>query len=104
MARKGRGNRGKRLPIGDRHWTKSRRDEVRGSANGCAKLNEAAAIEILESEEKGVRLAERFGVAPATISSIRLGRTWKHVSQGDQQAHRRPLGNTEEDCANHGAR
>jgi hypothetical protein len=79
MAGKGRSNRGKRLPIGDRHWAKRAPDRLRGSANGHSKLTEAQVIEIRASPEKGVRLAERYGVAQSTISALRKGKGWPHL-------------------------
>lgn len=81
MAVKGRGNKGKHLPIGDRHWSKSRANELRGSANGNSKLVESQVLEILSSSEKNVRLAERFGVTDALISAIRKRKVWLSVNQ-----------------------
>jgi len=89
MARKGRSNAGKKQPIGDRHWSKVRRDEVRGSANGNSKLTEADVLLILKSPERNVRLAEKFGVTDALISAIRKGRVWPHVTKAYLQAHPR---------------
>ena len=34
----------------------------------------------LKRGERGTRLAERFGVSPVTISAIKVGRIWGHVS------------------------
>lgn len=85
--KKGRGNKGKKLPLGDRHWTKNRREEVRGSNNATAKLDENKVLEILNSPLKNVRMAEKYLVSEAVICSVRKGRTWKHVTQAWLQAH-----------------
>lgn len=103
MVRKGRGNRGKLLPIGDRHWTRARPDEIRGSANGRSKLSDDQVLEIYYSPEKGVRLAERFGVTATVISQIRHGKTWRHLTQGDQRARQRPPSSTAKDSSDPGA-
>jgi hypothetical protein len=52
-----------------------------GAAHHKTKLTEDHARAILNSTEKGVVLAERYGVAPAVISSIRHGVTWKHLTK-----------------------
>jgi hypothetical protein len=54
----------------------------RGSAHPMAKLNEADARYIYQSDEMGSSLAEKFGVNKSKISDIRRGRTWKHVTGG----------------------
>lgn len=89
MARKGRSNKGKSLPIGDRHWSKSRKEEIRGSANGNSKLTEADVLAILQSHERNVRLAERYGVTDALISALRKGKVWPHVTQAYLRDHPR---------------
>lgn len=87
MALKMRSNKGKRLPIGDRHWSKSR--PLRGSSNGHSKLTEKQVLEILESPMRNIRLAEKYGVTDALISAIRKGKVWPHVTQAYLQAHPR---------------
>ena len=79
MAAKGRSNAGKRLPIGRRHWSVQHPERVRGSANGSAKLTEAQVLEIRASSEKGVTLAERYGVSQSHISAVRKGKGWPHL-------------------------
>lgn len=86
MARKGRSNAGKRFPRGDSHWSKLRGEEVRGSANGNSKLKDSDVLAIRASKEKGARLAERYGVSQSTISGLRKGKGWPHLT-GDPQAH-----------------
>ncbi|QEE24479.1 HNH endonuclease [Rhodanobacter glycinis] len=79
MASKGRSNRGKKLPQGNAHWAAQHPERVRGSANGNAKLTEADVRNIRASEERGARLAERYGVSQTLISGIRKGRRWPAV-------------------------
>lgn len=79
MARKGRSNKGSKHPIGERHWSKQRRDEIRGSANGNSKLTEADVLLIRSSSETGVALAARFGVSGSLISAIRSRKVWPGV-------------------------
>ena len=79
MAAKGRSNKGRKLPIGERHWTKSRRSELRGSANGNSKLTEADVLAIRASRETGVALASRYGVTGALISAIRKRKVWPGI-------------------------
>jgi hypothetical protein len=51
-----------------------------GAGNHDAKLTDDDIRFIRASSEKGVRLAEQYGISRSTLSSIRLGRTWKHVT------------------------
>lgn len=51
-----------------------------GEHNHQAKLTEAQVREILTSSDTGVALAARFGVSPSTISLIRRGKKWRHLS------------------------
>lgn len=63
--------------------SRGRSNPPRGARNGQAKLNErsAVAIRILAPVYFGNfrALAEHFGVSIVTISSIHLGKTWRHV-------------------------
>jgi hypothetical protein len=66
-----------------RHGTHTPPPHKKGSAVGTSKLTERQAAEIkqaLEKGEKGTRLATRFNVSPSTISLIRRGMRWQHVS------------------------
>lgn len=45
----------------------------------CAKLTDNDVRHIKESMLPGVELAQLFGVSKSTISSIKKGKTWKHV-------------------------
>jgi hypothetical protein len=81
--RKGRNNAGKKLPQGNRHWSRRDKEKVKatfvGVNNVTAKLNPDAVREIRASNETGVALAERFGVTSALISSVRKNKIWKSV-------------------------
>lgn len=46
-----------------------------------AKLNEMQVLEILGSEDKGVRLAEKYEVSTTTISLIRSHKNWKYLHE-----------------------
>ena len=80
MASKNRGNSGKRLPMGDRHWTRTRPTDVkRGADNPRAKLREEDVTVILSSARSGASLAREYGVTEALVSAIRNGKVWRHV-------------------------
>jgi hypothetical protein len=51
----------------------------KGSDRYNAKLTEEDAAYIKSSSEKGIDLADRFGVTPGIISEIRSGKRWKHA-------------------------
>jgi hypothetical protein len=51
----------------------------KGSERPLAKLTEADVREIIKSDERGIDLAERYGVSAGIISEIRSGKRWKHV-------------------------
>jgi hypothetical protein len=53
-----------------------------GEAHPMAKITANDAIAIYQSKEKGIDLAKKYGLAPSKISAIRLGQTWKSVTQG----------------------
>lgn len=81
MAAKGRGNVGKRFPLGDRHWTRKRAvDVIRGSAHASSKVTEAEVLHILSSADSGASLARKFGITESAISAIRKRKVWRHVS------------------------
>lgn len=56
---------------------KGRQRPPSGETNRNAKLTWQDIYAIRASTERGKVLAERYGVAGATISEIRLGRKWK---------------------------
>ena len=63
------------------------KEKIRMSNHGSkcylAKLDENKVADIkrrLGDGESGISLAKEYGVAPAQISCIRLGQTWKHVT------------------------
>lgn len=55
---------------------KGRSANKRGTANGRAKLNEKAAMEIKQSTMPLKVLASQYGVSMSTISRARLGKSW----------------------------
>jgi hypothetical protein len=50
-----------------------------GVAVGTAKLDPDQVVEILTTEETGIALAKKFGINPCTISTVRVGDTWREV-------------------------
>jgi len=56
----------------------------RGSAHGASKLNETQVSEILialSAGQNGAALGRRYGVTKTVISSIKNGRSWKHIER-----------------------
>lgn len=51
---------------------------AKGEANGAAKLSDAQVIEIRASRERGIDLANRFGVSANYISMLRHGK-WRRA-------------------------
>jgi hypothetical protein len=61
---------------------KGRGGNLKGGANGRAKLTEAAVREIRRlTGHTNVALAELFGVTDVMISRIRRGKAWAHVEE-----------------------
>ena len=58
---------------------KGRGNILKGSDQPSAKLTEEDVTRIRSSNERGVRLAERYGVSQAAISEARRGKTWRHL-------------------------
>jgi len=46
-----------------------------------SKLTEQDVQHILQSDERGVDLAKRYGVTPGNICHIRKGRSWNHIER-----------------------
>lgn len=59
---------------------KGRRVAVRGEDVARAILTEAAVRDIRASADSPRSLGARYGVAPNTITNVRLRRIWKHVA------------------------
>lgn len=57
-------------------------DRNERTGNGWAKLtkDQVRAIRLLDGKFMRIEIAEMFGVKPQTISSILLGKHWKHVT------------------------
>jgi hypothetical protein len=56
-------------------------EPIKGNAHHSSKLEPCDVIFIYNSELPGVELATRFGVSRSLVSNIRLGKTWKHLTQ-----------------------
>ncbi|HEU4344056.1 MAG TPA: HNH endonuclease signature motif containing protein [Candidatus Binatia bacterium] len=73
---------------------KGRKAQVNGEQIGSAALSEKDVLEILSAPRAygiGRQLARKFGVSPATISDIRHGRSWNHVTGIPLPKNRRQL-------------
>ena len=57
----------------------SRGGDLKGEANGRAKLTAEQALEIRMSTEVGTSLALRYGVSKNMVSRIRRGLAWSHL-------------------------
>lgn len=55
------------------------RGTARGASHPKSKLTEDDVRAIRASTEKGIRLAERYGVTATLISNIRQGKVWTHL-------------------------
>lgn len=51
----------------------------RGESNANSKLTERDVRDIRASNLTGAKLALAFGITQASVSDIRLGKTWKHI-------------------------
>ncbi|MBA9071854.1 hypothetical protein FHR71_005647 [Methylobacterium sp. RAS18] len=56
----------------------------RGQKHGMHKLTEAEAVAIIADGRKHADIARDFGVSVPTISDIKRGKSWKHLSRADQ--------------------
>jgi hypothetical protein len=61
----------------------------KGSKNGYSKLTEQQARSILDDYHPSHVIAAEYGVAPSTVSAVKIRRTWKHVSQVPPQSTRK---------------
>lgn len=59
---------------------------VRGERNGQARLTEKDVRSICNSDETQEALGERYGVSRTTISTIKNGKSWKHIL-GERRNH-----------------
>jgi hypothetical protein len=55
------------------------RTGVQGASHPKSKLTDEDVIAIRASSEKGIRLAEKYGVTATLISNIRKGKVWTHL-------------------------
>lgn len=80
---KGRLNVAKNGARGNSHWVRKNREKLQavscGENNSRAKLTRSQADYIRNTERTGADLARDFNVSQSTISSIRLGKTYKSV-------------------------
>lgn len=62
--------------------SKGRGGKARGTQNGTAKITPEDAIEIynLKGKEEGYKIAERYGITGAAVSSIQNGKNWSWIT------------------------
>jgi hypothetical protein len=84
MISKGRGDTNGLMP----GWNKGKSSSICGERHQSAKLSESIVIDILNSEEYGTVLADRYGVSRSVISCIRRRVTWKHIPIGPKKITR----------------
>lgn len=61
-------------------FVKGRAPDRRGSKHHNSKLTDADIVRIRTSKLSGAEMARELGVRSATVSGIRLGKSWKHVA------------------------
>lgn len=59
---------------------KERRRRADGERHHLSKLTSADVVDIRQSVSSTTDIAERLGVAPATVWQVRAGRSWKDVA------------------------
>ncbi|MEQ9022446.1 MAG: hypothetical protein RLN82_06750, partial [Pseudomonadales bacterium] len=67
------------LPVTGEIFNVQPGDRIAGEAHYCAKLTEAAVIDIRTSDEPLHRLADRYGVSYNTVVFALTGKTWRRV-------------------------
>lgn len=60
----------------------------RGVRNGQSRLTEAQVLAILADQRHDSLVASDFGVSASTVSNIRTGRSWRHVTGPRRKAKR----------------
>jgi hypothetical protein len=54
---------------------------LHGEPVHTAKLTHQDVLDILQSTDRGIDLAKRYGVTPGNICHIRKGRSWNHIER-----------------------
>lgn len=74
--------------VSNLEWTTSRENKKHavnmglgyiGEHNSHAKLTSGQVLSIRSDNRSGADIAREYGVQPAAISKIKLGRTWRHI-------------------------
>ena len=60
---------------------KGRTEVGRGERHAFSTLTEAEVLEILSSKEPHSVVAPRYGIHPTTVSRIRKGQAWRHLTK-----------------------
>lgn len=67
------------------HAIRAGTNKIIGEKSPCSKLTEAEVLKILfEETGKYSDIGKKYGVLPETISMIKRGKNWKHLSQGKE--------------------
>lgn len=65
---------------GDRSGARTHPEKrPRGENQFNARLTDEAVVDIRSSTETNSEMAKKYGVSQATISGVRLRKTWRHV-------------------------
>jgi hypothetical protein len=54
---------------------------AKGEAHGMAKLDEAAVLKIYADKRRQTDIAKEFGISVPTVSDIKRGHSWSHVTK-----------------------
>lgn len=59
----------------------NRTERARGEKSGRAVLSEELAMYVLKSNKQTIELSKEIGISFSTLSSLRTGRSWKHLHE-----------------------
>ena len=62
-------------------YNKARAHNISGVKVHTSKLTEGEVVSIYNSTETQTKLSERYNVRPSTVSCIKRGKTWKHITK-----------------------
>ncbi len=62
-------------------WVASQTNKITGSNNKTSKLTEKQVVEILSDKRTQKEIAEEYEVSEATISKIKRGISWTHITR-----------------------
>lgn len=57
-------------------------DRLKGSCHPMTHLTEADVLDIFSSKMSYLKLSQKYGIGKSTVSRIKLGKSWAHVTEG----------------------